>query len=122
MKPPTAVQTDNVGHETVRGSISNAPGRFGVLWTLHWVPSQRSATVNGGKPPGPKTSPVAVHADGEEHETPLKESPFPSVPGGVTVDCTVHAVPSQRSASNPESVLPTAVHAEAEVHETALRP
>jgi len=118
VKPPTAVQTDNVGHETAGGSTSYAPGRFGVLWTLHWVPAQRSATVNGA---GVKASPVAVHADGEEHDTPLKKSPFPSVPDGVTADCTVHAVPSHRSASSPESVVPTAVHAETEVHETAPR-
>jgi hypothetical protein len=67
-------------------------------------------------------SPVAVHAEGEEHDTPLKKSPFPSVPDGATADCTVQAVPSHRSASNPESVFPTAVQAEAEVHETALKP
>ena len=88
-----------------------------MSWTLQLVPSQRSATVNGGK--GVKTSPTAVHAEGEEHETPLKKSPCPSVPGGVTADCTVQAVPSQRSASSPESVFPTAVQAGADVHETA---
>jgi hypothetical protein len=62
-----------------------------------------------------------VHADGEEQETPLKKSPVPSVPGGVTADCTVQAVPSHRSASSPVSVFPTAVQAEAAVHETAPR-
>jgi hypothetical protein len=61
-----------------------------------------------------------VHAEGEEHETPLKKSPVPSVPGGVTADCTVQVVPFQRSASSPISVVPTAVQAEAEVHETAF--
>jgi hypothetical protein len=64
---------------------------------------------------------VAVHAEGEEQETLLKKSPVPSVPDGVTADCTVHVVPSHRSASSPESVFPTAVQAEAEVHETAFR-
>lgn len=109
-----------MGHETAGGAMSYAPGRFGVLWTLQEVPSQRSATVDG--PPGPKASPVAVHAEGEEQETLLKKSPFPSVPGGVTADCTVQAAPFHRSASSPESVFPTAVQAEAEMHETALRP
>lgn len=90
-------------------------------WTLHAVPSHRSATVDGGKPPGPKTSPTAVHADAVEQETPLKESPFPSVPAGVTADCTVQVVPSHAWARSPESVFPTAVQAEAEVHDTAPR-
>ena len=71
--------------------------------------------------PGPKTSPTAVHAEGVEQETPLKKSPFRSVPGGVTADCTVQVFPSDRSASSPVSVFPTAVHADAEVHETAPR-
>jgi hypothetical protein len=61
--------------------MSYTPGRFGVLWTLHWVPFHRSATVNGC---GAK--PVAVHVEGEEHETLLKKSPPPSVPGGVIAD------------------------------------
>jgi hypothetical protein len=74
---------------------------------------------NGSK--GLKTSPTAVQAEGEEQETPLKKSPFLSVPDGVSGDCVVQVVPSQRSASSPESVLPTAVQAEAEVHETAPR-
>jgi hypothetical protein len=75
--------------------------------------------LNGAK--GVKMSPVAVHAEGEEQETPLKKSPFPSVPDGVMADCAVQAVPSHRSASSPESVFPTAVQAEAEVHEAAFR-
>jgi hypothetical protein len=89
-----------------------------VSWTLQLLPSHRSATVNGA---GVKISPTAVHAEGDEHETPPKKSPCPSVPGGVGVDWTVHVVPSHRSASSPEAVLPTAVHAETEVHETAPR-
>jgi hypothetical protein len=89
---------------------------LGVGCTVHWVPSQRSAMMDG--PPGPKTVPTAVHAEGEEQETLFRLSPFPS---GVTGDCKVHAVPSHRSASIPVSVFPTAVQAEAEVHETAAR-
>jgi hypothetical protein len=85
---------------------------------LQLLPSHRSATVNGA---GVKISPTAVHAEGDEHETPLKKSPCPSVPGGVGVDWTVHVVPSHRSASSAEAVLPTAVHALGEVHETAFR-
>ena len=100
--------------------MAYTPGRFGVLWTLHWVPFHRSATVDI-PPENTSRDPVAVHSEGEEHETPLKTSPFPSVPGGVIADCTVQAVPSHRSASSRESVCPTAVQAEAEVHETAFR-
>ena len=51
---------------------------------LQLLPSQRSATVNGAE--GEKMSPTAVHAEGDEHETPLKKSPCPCVPGGVGVD------------------------------------
>jgi hypothetical protein len=53
----------------------------GVGWTLHALPFHRSATVNGAE--GEKTSPTAVHAKGDEHETPLKKSPW--VPDGVGV-------------------------------------
>lgn len=91
---------------------------LGVGWTVHWVPSQRSATMNGA---GVKTRPTAVHADGVEQETPFKKPPLPPVPDGVTGDCIVQVAPSHRSASSPESVFPTAVHAAAEVHETAPR-
>jgi hypothetical protein len=47
VKLPTAVQTDTVGHETAEGLMSYTPGTFGVLWTLHWVPFHRSATMGG---------------------------------------------------------------------------
>ena len=89
-----------------------------MSWTLQLLPSHRSATVNGA---GVKISPTAVHAEGDEHETPLKKSPCPCVPGGAGVDWTVHVVPSHRSASSAEAVLPTAVHALGEVQETAPR-
>jgi hypothetical protein len=62
-----------------------------------------------------------VHDEGVEQETPLKKSPFPSVPDGVTGDCSVQVVPFHRSASSPASVFPTAVQAEVDVHETADR-
>jgi hypothetical protein len=93
-------------------------------WTLHPVPSQRSATVKGVSGNGAKgleTSLTAVHAEGVEHETPLRVSPFPSVPEGVTGSCIVQVVPFHRSASNPVSVFPTAVQADADVHETAAK-
>jgi hypothetical protein len=65
--------------------MSPAPGRFGVSWTLQLLPSHRSATVDGWNcAEGVKTSPVAVQAEGDEQETPLKKSPC--VPGGVGVD------------------------------------
>jgi hypothetical protein len=119
VKLPTAQQADRVGQETAGGSMSYAPGRLGVGCTFHCVPSQRSATVNGEN--GVKTSPTAVHAEGVEQETPLKKSRFPSVPDGVTGDCSVQVAPFHRSASSPVSVFPTAVQAEAEVHETAAK-
>ena len=71
------------------------------LCTVQAVPSQRSATVNGK---GVRIRPTAVQVEGDEQETPLKKSPFPSVPAGVTTGWAVQLVPSQRSGSNPESV------------------
>src|SRR5579884_3598830 len=91
----------------------------GMGCTVQWLPSHRSATVDGG-PVFAERSPTAVHADDDEQETPLKKSPVPPVPEGVTVGWIVQAVPFQRSASNPVSVFPTAMQARA-VHATAPR-
>jgi hypothetical protein len=65
--------------------------------------------------------PTAVQADEDEHATLPKKAPCD--PAGVGVDCTVHFVPSERSASgSPPAknwpVAPTATQAEADVHET----
>jgi hypothetical protein len=119
VKLPTSVHTDRVGHDTANPSMSPAPEGLGVGWTLHRVPSQRSAMAEGGKPPGPNTSATAVHAEGVGQETLPKPSPFPSVPDGVTGDCSVQVAPFHRSASSLVSVFPTAVQAEADVHDTA---
>ena len=91
-----------------------------MAWMVHPLPSHRSATVAGGEDEK-KTTPTAVHAEGDEHQTPPKKPPCPCVPGGLGVDWTVHVVPSHRSASSAEAVWPTAVHALGEVHETAFR-
>jgi hypothetical protein len=84
VKPATVVQADRMGHE-IAGPLplmSYAPGRLGVGWTLQCVPSHRSAIVDV-RPEAANRVPTAVHAEGEEQETPLREPP---VPGGVTAD------------------------------------
>jgi hypothetical protein len=82
LKPATVVQAVRMGHETAGPLMSYVPGRLGVGWTLHCVPSHRSATIVRG-PENANRAPTAVHAEGEEQETPLREPP---VPGGVTAD------------------------------------
>jgi hypothetical protein len=81
-KPATVVQAVRMGHEIALPLMSYVPGRLGVGWTLHSVPSHRSAIVDVG-PENADRNPTAVHAEGEEHETPPREPP---VPGGVTAD------------------------------------
>ena len=49
------------------------PGRLGVGWICHLLPFQRSGSMNG--PEGGKPIAIAVHAEDEEHETPLKKAP-----------------------------------------------
>jgi hypothetical protein len=55
-------------------------------WMLHVVPFHLSATVVSWKGVKEKATPTAVQAKADEHATPEKKSPFPSVPEGVGVD------------------------------------
>jgi hypothetical protein len=71
------------GQATARGEMSCPPGSSGVGWIRHLIPFHRSAMVAGAD--GEKMSPVAVHAEGDVHETLLKKSPCPFVPGGTGV-------------------------------------
>jgi hypothetical protein len=67
---------------------------------------------------------MAVHAEAEVHDTPLR--PLDLVPLGVGVGWTAQVVPFHRSASIMELPLlamekPTAVQAEADVQDTATK-
>src|ERR1022692_471952 len=79
----------------------------------HVVPFQRSASVTRLPLALLRTSPTAVHAVAELHDT--EDRLAPATPG---VGWTAHCTPFQRSASVPVLVLPTAIHAVAELHET----
>ena len=79
----------------------------------HVVPFQRSASVTRLPLALLMTSPTAVHAVAELHDTENRMAPATS-----GVGWTAHFLPFQRSASAPEVVLPTAVHAVAELHDT----
>src|ERR1022692_2748846 len=79
----------------------------------HVVTFQRSASVTWLPLALLMTSPTAVHAVAELHDTENRMAPATS-----GVGWTAHFLPFQRSASAPEVVLPTAVHAAAELHDT----
>jgi hypothetical protein len=113
---PTAVHAVAEVHDTPDKLMLAAPLGVGVVWIVHVLPSQRSASV----PPLP--DPRAVHAVADVHETAFRVTP----PFGVA--WIVQVRPSQASASvrseqlNPQKPIdPTAVHAVAEVHDTPFR-
>jgi hypothetical protein len=103
-------------HDTLARPLPSLPG-LRVVWMVHVVPFQRSASVATALP-------MAVHEDAEVHDTPETET-F-SAWLGTGMDCEVQVVPFQRSASAPKASLcrkyePTAVHTDADVHDTACR-
>jgi hypothetical protein len=119
---PTAVQANCDVHETPVKKSPWVPGGVGVDWTVHVVPSHRSASSSPEAVP-----PTAVHALGEVHETAFR------APGlaEVGVGWMRQAVPSHRSVivptglpepSKAKPTVPTAMHAEGDVHATPFRP
>ncbi len=69
--PPTARQADGPVQSTRAREANWTPDGLGVGWMVQAVPSHRSATVCT-IPDAECCSPVAVHADGEAHEMPLR--------------------------------------------------
>src|SRR3954471_12524968 len=63
---PTATQVVTDGHDTADSAPSIGASGAGAGWTVHAVPSHRSART-GRVSPG---LPTAVHAAGELHDTP----------------------------------------------------
>jgi hypothetical protein len=80
---PTAVHAEDEVHETAPRKAPAVP-EVGVGWMLHVVPSHRSVIVPTGLPEPSKAPPTAMHAEGDEHDTPVKKSPC--VPGGLGAD------------------------------------
>ena len=80
---PTAVHAEGEVHETAFKKDPGLP-EVGVGWMLQVVPSHRSVIVPAELPELSKAPPTAMHAEGDEHDTPVKKSPC--VPEGVGVD------------------------------------
>jgi len=85
---PTAVQAVADEQDTPTRTPSLEPDGFGVGWTTHLLPFQRSASV----PLGPY--PTAMQALAEEHDTPYRAPTFTR-----GIGWTTHFLPFQRSAS-----------------------
>ena len=107
---PTAVHAE----DEVQATPNRAPfptGGLGVAWMRHWVPFHRSA--RGVEAPWLLTAwPTAVHADGDEQDTPNKRLSFAF--RGLGVAWMAHLRPSQCSARvtatpEPRMKFPTAV-------------
>jgi hypothetical protein len=114
LEAPTAVHADADAQDT---PLRKPPpcGGLGVDWTVHRVPSHRSASVPA------LDLPTAVHADADVHDTAFR----PLWPR-VGVRCRVHRVPFHRSATASEAPVvvmldPTAMQADGAVHATPSR-
>jgi hypothetical protein len=95
---PTAVQEVAEVHETPPRPLPAAPAGVGTCWTLHLVPSQRSAREPAG------VFPTAVQAAAEVHETAFKTYPWLWEVG---VGWMRHTWPFQRSTFVPNGVPPS---------------
>jgi hypothetical protein len=70
-RPPTAVQAEAAAHETAP-SWASALVDVGAVWTLHFFPFQPSVIVPTGLPELSVAMPTAMHAEADEHETPVR--------------------------------------------------
>jgi hypothetical protein len=68
---PTAVHAEDEEQDTLTSSLTLIPGGLGVGWTVHLVPSERSARV-ATTPESRVKSPTAVQEDELEQETPTR--------------------------------------------------
>lgn len=93
---PTAMHAEAPGQATPISKPPLPPGTFEVAWSLHLLPSQRSAKVEAA-PELSKEAPTAVQADDDEHETLFRKACCD--PDGFGVDFTVHFAPFHCSAS-----------------------
>src|SRR5215471_17481880 len=74
---PTAMQDDREVQATPFRSLTPWPGGLGVGWMCQVWPFHRSARVPDGLPGGTRRPPTAVHADGEVHDTAVRNHPLP---------------------------------------------
>jgi hypothetical protein len=81
-KPPTAVHAEADVHDTPNRVSSVEPMGWGVGWIDHFLPFQRSASMDSLRAPFPKP-PTAMHALADAHDTP--EKPFSVEPVGLRV-------------------------------------
>src|SRR6266700_78219 len=121
---PVVRQAEGEVQDTPHRDANPTPGGLGLVWRLHAAPSHRSTRVCT-VPAALCVSPVAVQAEGEMQDTPLRK--LCTAPAGFGVGWMVHAVPSQRSArvsTSPELSLyaPAAMQTDADGHDTAPRP
>src|SRR6266700_2855783 len=121
---PVVRQAEGEVQDTPHRDANPTPGGLGLVWRLHAAPSHRSTRVCT-VPAALCVSPVAVQAEGEMQDTPLRK--LCTAPAGFGVGWMVHAVPSQRSArvdGKPtlSELVPTAMQAEGPVQATPLRP
>jgi hypothetical protein len=75
MTVPTAVHDRADVHDTAESWPPAAPLGFGLGWTDHVLPSQRSARVSCTPEFEVSTLPTAVHASAEVHDTPDRTLP-----------------------------------------------
>src|SRR6266700_3252878 len=112
---PTEVQAEDDEHDTPHRDANPTPGGLGLVWRLHAAPSHRSTRVCT-VPAALCVSPVAVQAEGEMQDTPLRK--LCTAPAGLGVGWMVHAVPSHRSISGVLFEPPTATQFEPDRHAT----
>src|SRR6516225_8440570 len=93
---PTAMQDHCDVQATLFRILTSLPGGLGVGWMVQVWPSHRSARVPVGVPGGARRPPTAVHADGEVHDTAVRNQ---SPPGGFGVGWMRQLVPFHCSAS-----------------------
>lgn len=110
LQPPTATQAVEEPHETPSSQLppSKPTTMFGVLWTLHLVPSHASAKVKGG------LLPTTVQSVAEVQDTPSSPPYGPGFGGSALL--IVQALPFQNAAVQP----PTVAHAALDGHDTSL--
>jgi hypothetical protein len=110
--PPSPTAT----HDPAAGQATEFSLRIALGFRDHRRPFHRS--ISG---PSDASVPTAAHALAELQDT-VSSSPTcePSPTAIFGVFCSVHRLPSHRSASGPSASEPTAVHARDELHDTAL--
>ena len=118
MENPTATQPVAEVQATPISWLIAPPGKRGVGWIAHVLPSHRSAT-GWNAPEELKEVPAAVQADADAQATVFRK--VNCAPAGLGVRWMAQLLPFHRSARLPALEFPTAVHADGEVQATEPR-